>query len=306
MKLHVNIQTSTAIMEQNKKTPFSTKKFPVSAQETLGYMHALERTDTYFHTLSLESDKPQHAIERGIGGIALSITAGKIARSEAPEAHQFNKEYATLLDTIPGYMSVVGKSTRNEKLTRQDKRNIIPLNHAIKEILDSHQSMTHTELLEMINRGIRLTGFNDAQDAVRDIDSKIIPGMMHELAGTANLYDLPEYPIVEDTTVEDELAGVDARLIYDDGVELTIDFKKSSRSAEEAQARHDEYRYENGLITPDNHLILWTGYTKTDFLPSKVGRVKPEARAREQPRIDKQVQDRHLLLQDYKANSLTQ
>lgn len=273
-------------MQPNKHSTPTSEKFPISAQETLTYFHALKRTNTYLESLSDASEEYDPRSSRTLGGAALSATAAKIAEQETPEAKQFNKEYASLLGAIPGYMSVVEKSTRNELLTAQEKRQVIPLNHALKEIIDSHQSMTRIELLEMVSRAILMTGYSDAGDAIRDINQKIIPGMEHELAGAANLYNLPDFPLVQDTTVEDELQGVDARLTYDDGVEITIDFKKSQEAADRAQARHDNYRNKHGITAPDTHLILWTGYETTDFIPNKIGRVTTEALQREQYHIN--------------------
>lgn len=293
-------------MNQNKHNiPYTPNKLPVTTDETIMFHQELQRSSVFMRALAEEDHREQdHSSHRNLGHLALSRAASEIVQQPTPEA-PYNKEYLQLLSAIPGYMSVLEKSMHNEPLTKAEKRNIIPLNHAIKEIIDTHQSLTHTELHTLLHRAITLSGYQNGNDAVHDIASKIIPGMEHELAGSAALYQLSENPYVEDTTVEDELKGVDARLVFDDGTTITIDFKASEAAANRAQERHDAYREEHHITTPDTHMIYWTGYEKHDFLPDKIGRVTPDAEARELGHLEYYVHERHMQLLDQHDHSLT-
>lgn len=283
---------------REKQTPF-----PIEPRLAKDYTVALQRTDAYAEQSRIARvefgeklrTNPSHELTRFV----LQQTMARTARAvnverdkydSLPYSPMYNEIIADLPDLKEGLDNLeqgIGRSTDN-------KKKIIPFNHHLKQLINSHSSTTPANLEGMLKNTLAVNGYD--QHLLDLINKRIKPGMEHELALESNLFYLPGSPDILDTTVEDELRGVDYIAQFQNGIEITIDGKASEAAALKAQQDRDDWRARNHITTPDDHLIVWTGYNKADFIPDKVGRVSEQAREREQPRINDLVKQKYLEL----------
>lgn len=267
--------------------------FPTESHLAQNYLNNIVRTDDYLvvrqKMLAEYGDRlktdPLKDLARFVMQQTIARTAKAVNNNAAKyEGMAFSPIYNEVLSTLPGLNRGLHNLDDNIGNRKANLREIIPFNHTIKRLINENSSTTPANLEGML-RNTLLVGHYDSQLFDR-INRRIIPGMSHELALESNLFYLPGNPDIIDTTVEDELNGIDYVVRLKKGIEITVDGKKSQEAAEKTQQEHDDWRIRHHITTPDNHLIIHTGYTKQDFIPNKIGRVTEEARIREQPRID--------------------
>jgi hypothetical protein len=274
--------------------------FPTEPRLAKDYLANITRTVDY-----LEVRKEIHAEygdqlksnpSKDLARFVMQQTIARTAKAVNKNADKyedatFSPVYNDILSTLPGLNKGLHNLDDGIGNRKKNLREVIPFNHAIKRLINENSSTTPANLEGMLKNTL-LVGHYDSQLFDR-INRHIIPGMSHELALESNLFYLPGEPEIIDTTVEDELKGIDYITRFKNGIEITIDGKASEEAAEKAQFEHDDWRERNRILSPDNHLILYTGYKKEDFILNKIGRVTEEARQREQPRIDTAIKQKY-------------
>lgn len=238
------------------------------------------------------SHESRQRLVSAMGRNALAITAELINKEPGKYDNlKGDQSYNSMLSRLPGLAEGSRRLREHDGSPKDAKRLIIPFNHALKNLIDEHSSLSPAQLTGVLES----TFFEHeySRELFQDVNRNILPGMLHELAGGTNLYYLPGAPEVLDTSVENELRGWDAILSYEDGTVITLDFKKDPRKAARKQAERLAWRSEHGITQPDNHLIVASGYRDEDFLADRVGRVTPEARLREQVRYDALIEGKH-------------
>ncbi|HET8884433.1 MAG TPA: hypothetical protein VFM68_03105 [Candidatus Saccharimonadales bacterium] len=291
-----------------KKSPF-----PSEPRQVKDYIVNLTRTDEYLDAQQEMRQQYGEQIKTASPEAKRSLTRLALQGSIAKTAEKVNQqpERHDNVDVSPIYNDILGAlPDLNEGLTnlenktgnpKDNKRKIIPFNHKVKKLINHYPSVSPNQLEHMI-QNTALVAHYDSSLADK-INKHIIPGMKHELAHESNVYFLPGQPEVIDTTVEDELNGIDYRLQFKNGIEITEDVKKSEEAAIRAQQERDDWRERNHITTPDTHIIIHSGYTKDDFIPNKIGRVTEEARQREQPRIDAAIRQKYAELRQARVSA---
>lgn len=280
---------------REKQTPFPTE--PRLAKD---YSTSLQRTDAYLEQSRLaraefgdklrsnpSPDLTRFVLQHTIARTARAINADPTKYESLPYSPIYNEIIADLPELKEGLHNLEHKIGN----PKDNKRMIIPFNHHLKQLINNHSSTTPANLEGMLKNTLAVNGYD--QQLLNQINKRIKPGMEQELALESNLFYLPGSPDILDTTVDDELRGIDYIAQFRNGIQMTIDGKASEHAALKAQQERDDWRAANNITTPDNHLIIWTGYEKADFIPDKIGRVTEEARQREQPRIDLMVKQKY-------------
>jgi hypothetical protein len=262
-------------------------KLPIESRETLDYFARLQ------HNPEFIAARREIGGPREVGRTALqqimALTASRI--NEQPQRYEaFDRDYNHLIALLPDLDLGLRRLDLEVGNRKDNLRKVIPFNHAVKDIINRQRLKEPRELNALVRNLAVRSGYGE--DLPRNINRHIIPGMVHELALETNLYYLPEEPEIMDTTVEDELKGIDYKLRYDDGMEITLDVKRSEEAARKAREKREDWRRNRGITSTDSHIIIHTGYNddKTsldyDFVEGSIARVKDSAREREQPRID--------------------
>jgi hypothetical protein len=284
--------------------PPKQSNLPINGEQVKSYFQNISTTSEFLRARDKAADEYRHEFEdaltiedkkRTVSAISrrsIALAASLLSKNQPTYEHfKMDRSYNTMISTLPdlnegsrGLRERIGHPKENKKL-------IIPFNHAIKALIDEHQSTSLPQLTEMLENTFFMNGYS--KGLLQDVNHHIIPGMIHELAGGTNLFYLPGDPEIIDTTVEDELRGVDEIVEYEDGIRITIDFKKSQEAALAAQTKHLNWRQDHGVIEADNHLIVASGYSGDDFIKDKIGRVTEEARLREQPRYNSIIENKH-------------
>lgn len=262
----------------------STQEFHIARNELgIAYHHNIERAPT---------DEAKKRAVRAMSRRVIANTADLLGNKQHEYKYPWvDSSYNSMLSTLPDFSEGVRRLDENIGNRRDAKALVIPYNHAVKQLIDEHQSISPYQFNEMVKNTLFINGYGD--DLYQHVRRRTIPGMTHELAANTNLFYLPDNPDILDTTVEHELKGIDAILDYTDGTLITLDFKKSQAAALAAQSKHLQWRQDHNIIEPDNHLIIASGYSGDDFVKDKIGRVTEEARLREQYRYDALIENKH-------------
>lgn len=290
------------VFEYKLKEHFMREKqipFPTEPRLAKDYTVALQRTDAF-----LEQRKRAHAefgdqLQNPAPGLARFVMQQTIARTARAinaqpgkyESLPYSPMYNEIIADLPDLKEGLDNLDQKIGNPQDNKRKIIPFNHHLKQLINNHSSTTPANLEGMLKNTLAVNGYDS--NLLNQINRRIKPGMEQELALEANLFHLPGEPEILDTSVEDELRGIDYIAQFRNGIEMTIDGKASEEAAIKAQLDRDAWRERNHITTPDTHLIIWTGYNKSDFIPDKIGRVTEEARLREQPRINNMVKQKY-------------
>jgi hypothetical protein len=284
--------------------PPKQSNLPINGEQVRNYYHKLRSTKEFLDATQEARSQYRNEFEESLTNEdkkrvvnamtrhAFATTASHLNKNQSKyESFKMDRSYNTMISTLPNLNEGSRRLREHIGAPKESKKLIIPFNHAVKNLIDEHQSTSLPQLTEMLEHTFFMNGYS--KGLLQDVNHHIIPGMIHELAGGTNLFYLPGNPEIIDTTVEDELKGVDEIAKYDDGIHITVDFKKSHEAALAAQAKHLNWRQDHGIIEPDNHLIIASGYSSEDFIKDKIGRVTEEARMREQPRYNKIMEDKH-------------
>jgi hypothetical protein len=296
---------------------------PVTPKQVEFYLHNLQRTDDYLYAMQAERTRlherartasPEQKKEMGrlmlqrvVGQTAEEVTVNRSLH----EGFRFNEAYNELLRALPGFDTGQTNLDRHRGDKHANIELVIPLNHALKELIDQNPAMSPQELETMIEFTLRSLHYPLSH--METITRDIIPGMEQELACEQNLHYLPGNPLILEAGVSEEefiqghtpatareraitrkeaiaaeRKGIDYKIIWPDGITIATDVKKSEAAAWQAREEHDQWRRANHVTGVDNHLIIWTGYDrrKGDFVPDRIGRVTEAARLREQDRIN--------------------
>ena len=296
---------------------------PVTPKQVEFYLHRLQRTDDYLYAMQAERTRLHERArtasseqKKEMGRLMLQRVMGKTAEdvsvnSSLYEGTGFNEAYNELLRALPDFDAGQRNLDRHKGDKHANIELVIPLNHALKELIDQNPVMKLEELETMMEYTLRSLHYPLSH--MDTITRDIIPGMEQELACEQNLHYLPGHPLVLEAGVSEEeftegrtpatareramirknaiaaeRKGIDYKVIWPDGITITTDVKKSEAAAWRAREEHDQWRKANHVTGVDNHLIIWTGYDrrKGDFVPDRIGRVTEAARQREQERIN--------------------
>jgi hypothetical protein len=265
--------------------------FPTEPRLAKDYHFALQRTEAF-----AEQRKINGGIQSNLGHLAMQQMIAQTARAinTQPgkyESLPYSPIYNEIIADLPDLKEGLDNLDQKIGNPQDNKRKIIPFNHHLKQLINNHSSTTPANLEGMLKNTLAVNGYDN--NLLAQINRRIKPGMEQELALEANLFHLPGEPEILDTTIEDELRGIDYIAQFRNGIEMTIDGKASEEAAIKAQLDHDAWRERNHITTPDTHLIIWTGYNRKDFIPNKIGRVTEEAREREQPRINNIIKQKY-------------
>lgn len=284
---------------REKQTPFptdprQTKDYYFNLTRTDAFLEARQTTDVEYANRNLTT--PAKNLATFVMQQAIAQTAENINQNPARyDSLPFSPIYNDLLSTLPDLSLGIHNLEHKIGNRTANVRKIIPFNHTIKQLINENSSTTPANLEGMLKNTLAVGNYSDY--LFDYITQQIIPGMNQELALESNLLYLPGQPEIMNTDIEKELKGIDYIARLDDGIVITIDGKSSERAAQDAQYEHDRWRRDNRVHSPDTHLIVHTGYKKSDFIPDKIGRVTDTARLREQPRINALFRQKHEDLQ---------
>lgn len=292
---------------------------PVTPYQVEQYVGRLRQTDGYLEAMKIEraragSSERNRTMGRLMLQHAIGHTAEDVTIKRARyEGRGFNDAYNELLRALPDF----DKGQTNLDRHRGDKganiELVIPLNLALKDLIDQNPAMKLDELEMMVENTLRALHYPLSH--METIRHDIIPGMEQELAHEQNLHYLPGNPLIlepgmseEDlmrgdrTATSEERArtrrkaiaaerkGVDYKIVWPDGITVRGDVKKSEAAARRARDDEEQWRRAHHVTGVDDALVIWAGYDRRngDFVPDHIGRVTEAARLREQERINRE------------------
>lgn len=276
---------------------------PQTPTDVKRYISDLLRTDAHLRARSLERAKaPIYGGKRLAHHAIQDVMSRTVTELDGREIERFDPAYNELIRTLPLLRGGLEGLHRHHGNSETNLTNVIEFNHAMRDYINERPSIERAAFRTMI--GSTMNALQYEPELIETVQWDIFPGMENEIVGEEGLYyvpgnflvlesgerpeDLarPDVPIDKVRRAYAEMHGIDNAIINLDTDDMvTIDFKKSKQAAIETQRDHEHWLARHHL-GPDNHLVIWPGYSEDDFVPGKIGRVKPEARLREQPRID--------------------
>lgn len=166
------------------------------------------------------------------------------------------------------------------------KKNLSKFNTTLKDFIDGDPRIQPQELQRYLQDCALTYGYSGRQlESVTRAIPELLRGMRAELSMESILYRLDGIDIME-TTTEDDLNGIDERVLRDDGTEILIDVKASQITADKARTkREDRHRRVHGELLPSNILVITTGMKEDDYSPKTPWRPTEKGIARNIPRI---------------------
>ena len=209
---------------------------------------------------------------------------------EDPRVSYLERNIAAIYEAFPAYASALALNESDEYLSREEFRNnkrpLSQFNKVLKDFIDGDPRIQPDELQHYLQDCALTYGYSGEELALinRHIPLQL-RGMMHELGFESLLYRLDGIDI-EDVTTEDDLNGIDSRIIREDGTDILIDVKASQTTAEKARSKRERaHMREYGQPLPSNILIVASGFLDSSFSQKYPWRPTEEAIARALPRI---------------------
>lgn len=243
----------------------SLEKEKQKALEPLAHVEAIKSTEAFRSTLShvafnkLDLDERRRVINRAITKSArfLAESATKDSGYRTPEGHRF----ALIAQLEPFYRAqkALNKIRQQEQegvrvsfsKKRYYRNEVIEFNHTLKDVIDSHPSLSFNELLTFVTRMYQ--GANPNQN-ITDFTHEVrlaMNGMRHEIGATQIIGALGlEY---DETDNEQEMKGQDL-IVYINGQPVPIDIKASPATVEIARQKS---------LYPDH--IIWSHIEDYEF-----------------------------------------
>ena len=223
------------------------------------FTETIARSDMFLDANTKENLSQSERLHLGIrlGSQALSETLSHEAKADSlvyrliSTINDYAKSQATLNEQKEKYAS------RMERLPHL--RKVIEFNHAVKDLVNYEPTLAFNDLLSFITSFYAGTN-HESPEQISWFESHVrasLDGMRHELAyeqilGQAQLLnDDLEYD--ENTTVDDELHGVDYYIKYGEK-KFGIDIKSSHKSCENARQKSNNPEF-----------IVWSHLSWEDF-----------------------------------------
>lgn len=231
------------------------------------FTRSIAGTSEYLRSRSAEQDEPgalRRAVALGASALAESHTTENGYKS--PEACVYD-----LISTIDEFaraerqLAALGETDASRAERVPHIRSIIRFNHAAKALIDSDPSIGFNQLVTFTVRMHQAMHRDDPESGDEAIDhankvwlhnavSDRLHGMRNELAVEQILWALDDESLeYEETTIEDELHGVDL-FITQNGRRYGIDIKASQAAVDKAR-----------LTSPHPGRIIWSQLSWEDF-----------------------------------------
>lgn len=210
--------------------------------------------------------------------------------SETLDDTDIAKPCAKIIGVVPP--AIRGLQTMQRKGKNiWNTRSLAELNETIRFTIDNHSAITPDALTGMfkssaLNYGYRSQDINMLMDEIESREQ----GMRHEIGHDSVMYRLTGGFERLETTIDDDLNGIDSRWLCPNGTVVTFDVKATARNAEKANGTRNALYRRAHRQTPKNHLIVHSGFHDDDF---RVNHWRPseDAIIRELPHIEKIVYD---------------
>lgn len=202
--------------------------------------------------------------KRPLGGVAVGAVASVRAQSIKEGNHGYDNsesrqlrlvammtDFAEAQLTLDEYR---GSMSRTEIVKTLEP--IITYNHVLREMIDTEQYSTVSEILRFVGGSLLYLGFE--QDVIRytiDRTKAVVNGMRHEIAAESVLSWLRGVDEINSAGIEDEIEGKDIILNYRGRI-LALDIKSSKDSALNAMMNR------RGR---DKSVPIWSGFSNRDF-----------------------------------------
>ena len=225
------------------------------------YFDAIRRSDQYMAERSRLNDSEHD--RRAIGATALRFVAEREAESPYLDLDVQAVRIIGLLDdfmTGEHALDLMQDRMRDgERISRDERRaevkKTVKFNHALRELIDTNQRLTLREIEQFV--GAASMELYDSEQEREYLLNKLrmcMVGMQHEVVAEQALWTIDGVEDVIHADVEDELRGIDLKVIYH-GRGVNLDIKASQRAADMAAMKAQGHR--------QSSVIVWTGTTST-------------------------------------------
>lgn len=200
--------------------------------------------------------------------------------------------YASFLGTLPGYIEA--RQTLLQSTDFQTRKaailDTIRFNNTLRTAIEVHPHVDEDQLTIIA----KSTGhfYQYSSDAISQLGKDMqrrLKGMKHELAFESVLWNLPEGFEVLETTDEDDTDGADYRVRCPNGVSVSIDVKASQYYEEKTYNKQRADLSRQGREMPRNKIILYSGFTNSDFRTDYPWRPTYEATTRLVPLVEQRL-----------------
>ena len=176
-------------------------------------------------------------------------------------------DYMHAITTLPDRRNPDHRDRKISKETReQEVEKTIKYNNVLRDIINHNQNLTPRTLLKTVSAVAMRYGYSDKErELVIDRTKGDLKGMQHELAFESVLYYLPEGFEIIDTDNQDDARGADYMVRCPNGTVVSIDVKATQRLQDEAQERKAYHASRFNQTMPSNEIILYSGFTQSDF-----------------------------------------
>lgn len=230
---------------------------PKNIRPSRQYLEAIARSNDVL----VARTEPNTSARRAFGKAALSMFERRSEGSEYldmdTQAFRLIGLYDEAVET--GLRLDSADANPSLRMTRAEKlpliRKTLKFNHAIRELIDTHPELTTGDVLQFFN-GLDLYLPESSQSLDRqDYLRGILRGMQHEVVAEQALWSIPEVEDVIQASIEEELQGIDLKVVYR-GQVYCLDIKSTSYSETKAL---------NTRFSGNKSVPVWTGLTATDL-----------------------------------------
>lgn len=207
------------------------------------------------------------------------LTRGNIKKAAllvagAPESPTRVRDIAHIYVGVPAVVDSIRRLNTGHFIPDQQyrslKRNLAVFNHTLKDTIDNDQRISPEELFNYVSEAGLLYGYTGRTLQQLNRETKqSIEGMRHELAFEAALL-RTDYNLL-DTSIDDDMHGIDYKVELGNGKTLSIDVKSSQSTAIQSQNKQDEYHLKQNIPSPRDKLVMWSGFTSADFPEDQPG-----------------------------------
>lgn len=198
------------------------------------------------------------------------------------------KMLAKIIGVVPSAMrglKAMGQKGKN----RWNTRTLAELNETVRFSIDNHGSIP-PEVLTGIYKSTALN-YGYTAPEINELIARVErgeQGMRHEIGHDSMMYRLPDEFIKLETTIDDDINGIDSRWQAPNGVVLEFDIKASEESAYRSNMVHEALYRRAGRKVPANKLIVHSGFSDADFSEHH-WRPNEDAIMRELPKVEHMV-----------------
>lgn len=193
---------------------------------------------------------------------ANAFAGAALLMSRNPELVPRNVLELKIASLLPGYLDAKLRLDNTDQIyaSLQDRNTdldkIIPMNHALKELIDANQRLTMPTVKNFVGGLMLQTEGPVRAEQAKGVIGSTLNGMRHEIAAENTFWQLPadEVSNVVQATAEQEKEGIDLIVVYK-GYQVPFDLKAREESADAANIRHGGKAYR----------AIYSGFTSEDF-----------------------------------------